>query len=468
MLKRYAAFFSLLRSIIDVIIIAVVWIAVYFVRFNLGIFATTKGIPSFQRHLSLGLPVVCICYIGCLWSGLYKSKRVQDLLRHLVDIMKASLLSSLLVLAFLYYIQDVPYSRKLLILFIMMLFGGLCISHVLSIESLRFLRRRGYNLRYYAVVGAGKKGQLLVRDIKKMGWLGLRCGFFVDNNPHRIGTALSGVPVYGPISKLAELVKSKRIDEVYLTLSGSEAQEAYPILESLQCTGVTIRIVPDWGNLMSISDAEGVPIGSQLLFSSADSPLSGYNIVLKEIFDRVMGLVFLIIFSIPMVIIGVLIKLSSKGPVFYKQVRIGMDQKEFEILKFRTMRVDAEEEDGPQWAKPNDPRRTAIGAWLRRGSLDELPQLINVIKGEMSLVGPRPERPCFAKQFSEEYKKYMLRHKLKAGMTGWAQVNGYRGDTSLKKRLQYDLYYIKNWSFWLDLRVLFLTPLRIIKSRNAY
>jgi exopolysaccharide biosynthesis polyprenyl glycosylphosphotransferase len=219
---------------------------------------------------------------------------------------------------------------------------------------------------------------------------------------------------------------------------------------------------------MSISDAVAVPIGSQVLFSAEDSPLSGYNIVLKEIFDRVMGLALLIIFSIPMAIIGVLIKLSSKGPVFYKQVRVGMDQKEFEVLKFRTMRVDAEKEDGPQWAKPDDPRRTAIGAWLRSRSLDELPQLINVIKGEMSLVGPRPERPHFVKQFSEEYKKYMLRHKLKAGMTGWAQVNGFRGDTSLKKRLQYDLHYIRNWSFGLDIRILLLTPWRIIKSRNAY
>lgn len=468
MLKRYAAFFSLLRSIIDITIIAIAWIAVYYVRFYSGIFETTKGIPSFRGHISLALPIVCICYAGCLWSGLYKSKRVQGLFRQLVDISKASLLSGLLVLAFLYYLQNVPYSRKLLVLFIAMLFAGLCLSHLLAIECLRFLRRRGYNLRYYAVVGAGKKGQLLVRDIKRMGWLGLRCKFFVDNNPSRIGTELSEVPVYGPIEKLAELVKEKKIDEVFLTLSGNEAQESYPLLESLQCAGVTIRIVPDWGNLMSISDAEAVSIGSQLLFSSADSPLNGYNIVLKEIFDRVMGLVFLVIFSIPMLIIALLIKTTSKGPIFYKQVRVGMDQKEFEMLKFRTMRVDAEEEDGPQWAKPNDPRRTAIGAWLRRGSLDELPQLVNVIKGEMSLVGPRPERPCFVKQFSEEYKKYMLRHKLKAGMTGWAQVNGFRGDTSLKKRLQYDLYYIKNWSFWLDLRVLLLTPLRIIKSRNAY
>jgi len=269
MLKRYAAFFSLLRSIIDIIIVAVAWIAVYFVRFHSGIFETIKGIPSLWGHLTLAVPVVCICYAGCLWSGLYKPKRVQGMLRQLADIFKASLLSGLLVLAFLYYLQNTPYSRKLLVLFVAMLFGGLCISHLLAIESLRFLRRRGYNLRYYAVVGAGKKGQLLVRDIKQMGWLGLRCKFFVDNNPNRIGTKLSEVPVYGPIDKLVELVKEKRIDEVYLTLSGNEAQEVYPILESLQSAGVTIRIVPDWGNLMSISDAEAVPVGSQILFSSA-------------------------------------------------------------------------------------------------------------------------------------------------------------------------------------------------------
>jgi len=468
MLKRYSAFFSLLRSVIDIIIIAAVWIGVYYVRFHLGVFATTKGIPSFQKHISLAVPVIFICYLGCAWSGLYRSKRIHGGLRQLGDIIKASLLSGLFVLAFLYYLQSVPYSRKLLVLFVVMLFTGLFISHLLAIEVLRFLRRRGYNLRYYAVIGAGKKGQLLVRDIKGMGWLGLRCGFYVDDNPNRIGTKIAGVPVYGPIKKLEKLVKEKRIDEVFLTLGGNEAQKAYPILEALQCAGATIRIVPDWGNLMSISYAEAVPIGSQLLFSSADSPLSGYNIILKESFDRAAGLVLLIIFSIPMAIIGMLVKLSSDGPVFYKQVRVGMDQREFKMLKFRTMRVDAEEEDGPQWAKPGDPRRTVIGALLRRSSLDELPQLINVIKGEMSLVGPRPERPVFVKEFSEEYKKYMLRHKLKAGMTGWAQVNGFRGDTSLKKRLQYDLYYIRNWSFGFDLRILLLTPWRIIRSKNAY
>ena len=468
MLKRHAAFFLLLRSVADIAIIGVIWLAVYYVRFSLGVFATPKGIPVFGKHLSLTLPVICVCYLGCLWAGLYKSKRTQNMFKQLGDLVKASFLSGLLVLAFLYYLQDVPYSRKLLVLFTVMLFAGLCLSHLLVMSILRFLRKKGYNLRYYAVIGAGKKGQMLVRDIEQMGWLGLKCAFFVEDNSTRIGKKLMGVPVYGPIEKLTELVKAKRVDEVYLALSGNKAQQVYPTLESLQRAGVTVRIIPDWGGLISISESSAVSIGSQLLFSAAESPLSGHNIVLKEIFDHTMGLAMLFVFAIPMAAIALLIKLTSKGPVFYKQTRIGLDQKEFKIFKFRTMTVDAEEENGPQWAKPNDPRRTPIGKWLRSTSLDELPQLINVIKGEMSLVGPRPERPHFVKQFSSEYKKYMFRHKLKAGMTGWAQVRGFRGDTSLKKRLQYDLYYIRNWSFGLDLRILLLTPWRIIKSRNAY
>lgn len=468
MLKRHAAFFSLLRSIADIAIIGITWLAVYHVRFSLGVFAAPKGIPDFAKHMSLTLPVICICYLGCLWAGLYKSKRILSIFKQFGDLLKASLLSGLLVLAFLYYLQDVPYSRKLLVLFTVMLFAGLCFSHLLVIAILRFLRKKGFNLRYYAVVGAGKKGQMLVRDIERIGWLGLKCVFFVDDNPNRIGEKLMGVPVHGPIEKLSELMQTKRVDEVYLTLGGNDAQQVHPILESLQRAGVTIRIIPDWGNLISISKSSAVPIGSQLLFSAAESPLSGHNIIVKEIFDRVTGLALLAVFAIPMAVIALLIKLTSKGPVFYKQTRVGLDQREFKIFKFRTMRADAEEENSPQWTKADDPRRTPIGKWLRNTSLDELPQLINVIKGEMSLVGPRPERPYFVKQFSAEYKKYMFRHKLKAGMTGWAQVCGFRGDTSLKKRLQYDLYYIRNWSFGLDLRILLLTPWRIIRGKNAY
>jgi Undecaprenyl-phosphate glucose phosphotransferase len=469
MLKRYATFVSLFRSAGDMCMVGCIWLGVFYIRFYSGAFVTAKGIPDFKRHLALTLPVILICYLGCLLAGLYRPKRIQNVFVQLTDIFKASLFSGLCILTFFYYLQDVPYSRKMLALFVMMLFMGLFFSHLLTMVIVRRLRARGYNLRYYAVIGAGQAGQQLVCDIEQMRWMGLKCTFFIDNSPTMIGTTLLGVPVYGPVEKLTELFKTETVDEVYLTLSGNEAQKAYPILEALQSGGVTIRIVPDWGNLASTGGVKAETIGSQVLFSAADSPLDGANIVLKEVFDRITALVLLALFIIPIILIAVLIKCTGRGPVFYKQIRVGMNQKEFYMLKFRTMTVDAEKGEGePQWTKNNDSRCTQFGAWLRRTSLDELPQLVNVIKGQMSMVGPRPERPILAKQFSEAYRKYMLRHKVKAGMTGWAQVHGFRGDTSLRKRLLYDLYYIRNWSFGLDLWILLRTPWHIVKGENAY
>ncbi len=468
MLKRYATYFSFFRSIVDITAISCAWIAVYCLRFYSGLLSTPKGIPDFRRHLTLTLPVTFICYFGCLLTGLYKPKRMWGFFKLLTDTIKASTFAGLLLLALLYYLQSEPYSRKLLLLFVIMLFIGLTISHIFTMYTVRYLRAKGYNLRYYVVIGAGKKGQQLVHDIEQTSWLGLKCRFFVDNNPSRIGNELLGIPVYGPLENLTELINPKDVDEVYLTLSGAEAQEAYPLLEQLQGAGITVRIVPDWGGLSSISRPTVVTIGSQVLFSAADSPLNGVNVVLKEIFDRVAAVVLLVMLAIPISLIAVLIKLTTKGPVFYKQTRVGLDQKEFEILKFRTMRADAESENDPQWTTSNDLRCTGLGRWLRRTSLDEILQLINVVKGDMSIVGPRPEQPVFVKQFCEDYKKYMLRHKVKAGMTGWAQIHGFRGDTSISKRLQYDLYYVRNWSFGLDLWILLQTPWHIIKGKNAY
>jgi exopolysaccharide biosynthesis polyprenyl glycosylphosphotransferase len=468
MLKRHATFVSFVRSVSDICIIGGIWLLVYYIRFYSGAFAMSKGVPDFKRHLELALPIILICYASCMFTGLYKPKRVHNAFALLIGIAKTSLLAGLFVLAFFYYLQDVPYSRKLLLLFVAMLFAGLGISHLLAMLIIRILRAKGYNLRYYAVIGTGQNGQQLVRDIEQMGWLGLRCAFFADNQTSRQDFELLGIPVYSPVEKLPEFVKAEPIDEVYLALGGTEAQQAYPILETLQSAGVTVRIIPDWGNLVSMSNATAITIGSQILFSAADSPLNGSQIILKEVFDRIAALVLLATLAIPMCLIAILIKLTDKGPVLYKQARVGMDQKEFAVLKFRTMTVNAEKGTGPQWAKRDDPRCTAVGAWLRRTSLDELPQLINVLKGQMSLVGPRPERPFFAQQFSEEYKKYMLRHKVKAGMTGWAQINGLRGDTSLRKRLLYDLYYVKNWSWMLDIWILLRTPWHILKGENAH
>ena len=468
MLKRYATYIRLLYSVIDIAVILCVWVAAYYFRFYSGLFSAPKGVPPFTEHLNLALPVICICYLGCLLAGLYRPKRMKRMIGELADTAKATIFAGLFLLAFLYYLQSVPYSRKLLIIFMFMLFVGLSFSHLFIISIMRYLRAKGVNQRYYAVIGAGKKGQQLVRDIEKMAHLGLKCRFFVDNDRRRIGSELLGVPVIGPVKNMHELIAPEDVDEVYLALGGAEAQAAYKPLERLQAAGVTVRIVPDWGSLTSISQPTVVTIGSQVLFSAADSPLDGVNVILKELFDRLGALALLIVLAVPMGLIALLIKLTTKGPVFYRQTRVGLDQKEFEILKFCTMRTDAEKQNNPLWTKSNDPRCTPIGRWLRRACLDEIPQLINVVKGEMSLVGPRPERPSFVKQFCEEYRKYMLRHKVKAGMTGWAQIHGFRGDTSISKRLQYDLYYVRNWSLALDIWILLRTPWHIIKGKNAY
>jgi len=416
----------------------------------------------------LTFPVAVICYLGCLFTGLYKPQRVQNMPVQFVGIFKASVFSGLFLVVFFYYIQELPYSRKLLVFFIVLLFAGLFFSHFFVMTIMRYLRKKGYNLRYYAVIGAGQMGQQLVRDIEQMGWLGLKCAFYVDNNPNYIGSKLMEIPVYGPVERLVDLIKTESIDEVYLALSGSEAQNVYPILKAIQSSGVIIRIMPDWGNLASISAITAISVGSNVLFSAADSPLKGADVILKEIFDRVAAMLLLILFAIPMLLTAILIKLTDKGPVFYKQIRVGMDQKEFEIIKFRTMKTDTETNGESEWTHDDDPRRTIIGGGLRRVSLDELPQLINVLKGQMSLVGPRPERPALIEQFSKEYKDYMLRHKVKAGMTGWAQVHDLRGDTSLRKRLLYDMYYVRNWSWALDMWILLRTPWHIIKGKNAY
>jgi exopolysaccharide biosynthesis polyprenyl glycosylphosphotransferase len=468
MLRRYAAFIMFGRAVVDVCVITFVWLAVYYLRFSTGWFDISKGVPPFAHHLRLTLPVVAICLAGCLWGGLYRPQRTRHAWVQFVDVLKASVFGMVFLLAFFYYTEDVPYSRTLVTIFAGLLLLGLVASHLLSIVALRRLRRKGYNMRHYAVIGAGEKGQQLVRDIEESAWLGLKCAYFVENDESRIGTKVMGMEVLGPVEKLPELVAIREVDEVYLATSGHEAQRAYPALQTVQAMGVTVRIIPDWGQLASTRGVSATAIGSQVLFCAEDSPMSEGGVVIKEIFDRLVAAVMLAILSLPMLVIAIIIKATSRGPVLYTQPRVGMDGGEFAIFKFRTMRVDAEDISGPTWAKDGDPRRTGVGAWLRKTSLDELPQLFNVLKGDMSLVGPRPERPNFVKQFSEEYRRYMLRHKVKAGITGWAQINGLRGDTSLRKRLVYDLYYVSNWSFALDIWILLMTPWCVVKGRNAY
>jgi Undecaprenyl-phosphate glucose phosphotransferase len=286
----------------------------------------------------------------------------------------------------------------------------------------------------------------------------------VGNKPEDQGLAEQWL---GGFEDLRAILDRQAVDMVFIALPHAEFGRLNMILQEIGDDPVTIHLAPDVQRLASlgggIEEVDGVPI-----INLRESPLHGWNRVVKRLFDLVVGAVALVMVSPLVLLTALAIRLTSGGAVLYRQERMGLDGRRFQMLKFRTMRENAEAETGPVWAGPNDERRTRVGTFLRRWSLDEFPQLVNVIRGEMSLVGPRPERPKFVQEFRRQIPEYMLRHKVKAGMTGWAQINGWRGSTSLEKRIEHDLYYIRNWSLWLDCKIVFMTLWKGPINKNAY
>lgn len=333
--------------------------------------------------------------------------------------------------------------------------------------SLRWFRSRGWNLRYVAIVGVGRLGQITARTLGRNSWTGIKVAYFVSHHATTNRTECIGAPVQGGLDELDTILESHPIDAVYLALPGALAGQLPDVLRRLERYAVDVRIVPDvhpryLPQSMQVSELEGMPI-----LSYRECPLYGLGGFTKRLADLSGALLALVLFGPLMVGIACMIRLSGPGPVIFKQERVSLGGEVFRIYKFRTMRH--EPSDSPAtWTQRDDPRVTRFGRWLRKTSLDELPQLLNVIRGDMSLVGPRPERPELIEQFREDWRGYMLRQHVKAGITGWAQVNGLRGDTSLRKRLQYDLFYIRHWSLRLDIRILFMTVRSGFLHPNAH
>jgi putative colanic acid biosynthesis UDP-glucose lipid carrier transferase len=332
---------------------------------------------------------------------------------------------------------------------------------------LRSLRRRGRNLRHIVIVGAGQLGENLAERLRAAPWAGFNVMAFYDDDPAKRDFVVAGIPVVGSGDQVAADVVVQQIDQVWIALPLRAEKRISELLEALQAAPVEVCFVPDIYNFSllhhSVSEIAGLAV-----INLTDSPLHGVNALVKGVEDFVTASLLLVLASPLMAVISIGIKLTSPGPVLYRQTRITWNGASFEMLKFRTMPIDAEAQTGPVWADKASPRATPFGALLRRWSLDELPQLINVLRGDMSLVGPRPERPEFVDRFKREIPRYMQKHLVKAGITGWAQVNDYRGNTDLHARIQFDLYYIENWSVWFDLRIMALTVLHILRSRNAF
>jgi Undecaprenyl-phosphate glucose phosphotransferase len=315
------------------------------------------------------------------------------------------------------------------------------------------------------IAGVGDLGRLVADRILQHRELGYKVVGFIDDRAGGDHIGYRGLPLLGTLADVAEICEREKIDHLYVALPLDEHAKLLELMEVTTRHFIDVKVVPDLLQFIALrarlEDLDGLPI-----INVNDVPLQGFNAVLKRAIDVALSAAALVVLAVPLAIIAALIKLTSPGPVFYRLERLGLDGKPITLYKFRSMFVGAEDTTGPVWARDDDPRATSVGRWLRKLDLDELPQFWNVLKGDMSIVGPRPERPFFVEQFKHRIPQYMLRHKVKAGITGWAQVNGWRGNTSLEKRIEYDLYYIENWSVTLDIKIMWLTVVRGLFQRG--
>jgi Undecaprenyl-phosphate glucose phosphotransferase len=462
---------------VDVTGTAIAWIAAYFLRFHSGqllaVLPVTKGVPPLTHYLAL-LPFICLLWPTVLYfHGLYQVRRGRSRIDEFFAILFSVLIASALTLGATLYVrvyyeaaEEWEYSRAVLALFVAL--------DLLAINGARaafrsWLQRRwaaGENVKRVLVAGAGELGRSMADTLIAHRELGYRVVGFVDDE--RTGTVDLGLNVLGALADTARVAAENRVDQVYIALPLEEHAKLVQLIRSVSNECLDIKVVPDLVQYATIraelDDLDGIPI-----ISLNEVPLRGWSSMAKRAMDAVLGFVFSLLLSPLFVLIALAIKWKGgPGPILLRQERMTLDGKTFHIYKFRTMVADAERDTGPIWAQPEDPRRTPVGVWLRRFNLDELPQLLNVVLGDMSLVGPRPERPPFVRQFKEKIPQYMLRHRVKSGITGWAQVNGWRGNTSLEKRIEYDLYYIENWSLLLDVKILILTLFRGFGQKHAY
>ena len=472
MMRRFNRLLVAFYVLSDAALAVAALVLAYLLRFESGLIPITKGTPLFDEYVHM-LPFIAVLVpVSFHVQGLYRLRRGRSRVDDFFGVFVGTVLACILGLFALLYLANYfpdkynEPSRLLLPLFlginVVLTYG----SRELVREALERRWKAGIGLKRVLIAGAGDLGRLVADKVLEHRELGFKVIGFLDDRAAGDHIGYRGLPLLGMLAEADEVIRNERIDHVYVALPLEEHVKMLGIVEAVNREGIDIHVVPDLLQFIALrarlENLDGVPI-----ISLNDVPLRGFNSVLKRAIDVAISASSLLVLAIPFGTIALLIKRTSKGPVFYTQERMGLDGKAFLVYKFRSMLVGAEDDTGPVWARDDDPRATPVGRWLRRLDLDELPQLWNVLRGDMSLVGPRPERPYFVEQFKHRIPQYMLRHKVKAGITGWAQVNGWRGNTSLEKRIEYDLYYIENWSVGLDLKILWLTLVRGI-HRHAF
>lgn len=468
MIKDNQKVFNRLMVVIDVGITAASFVLAYGFKFyilNDGPGIGVLPVGEYINLLPFVLPFYAVIYYAC---GVYAPKRTVRRRFEIFGIIKANTIGIVaLIIALYMIIREINFSRSVIALFYIFNVGTTSSFRLALRRGLRTIRRKGYNLKHILLVGYSRAAEEYIdRLTDNPQWGYVACGILDDHIP--AGTVYKGVKVLGRLGNLEVILPENKLDEIAISLSLQDYDHLEGIVATCEKSGVHTKFIPDYNSLIPsrpyTEDLMGLPV-----INIRYVPLTNTgNIIIKRIVD-VCGAVFGMALTSPLMLLAaLLIKLTSPGPVIFRQERVGLHNKPFYMYKFRTMERQVPGEEKKAWTVRNDPRVTPVGKFLRRTSLDELPQLFNILRGDMSLVGPRPERPLFVDKFKEEIPRYMVKHQVRPGLTGWAQVNGLRGDTSIRKRIEYDIYYIENWTVWFDLKIILMTFFTGFINKNAY
>ncbi len=451
----------------DLAATALAWLAADFVRLRSGwVPIVAPDAPAFELCVGQLPLVIVLGLVAFRASAMYDVTRLSRFREELYHVLKGVGFLTLLVVTITFAMQSPYRPRAMFAFFAPLAVVGILLSRRLSWLALGRLRARGYNQSHALIVGTGRLARTTAKMLETASWMGIQTVAYVEDDAHHHRT---NHPVVGPIADLPRLVEELHIEHVFIALPMNRYGEVRRIFDALSQTTLEMRLIAD-APAMSALSLTTTNLHGMTVLGLRENRHFGVNVAIKRAMDVVLSLVGLVALSPFLLLIAALVKLSSTGPVFYRQERCSLDGRRFQMLKFRSMRPDAEAKTGAVWTAKNDPRCTRIGAFLRKTNLDELPQLFNILRGEMSIVGPRPERPVFVDQFKKTIPNYAARHAVKAGLTGWAQVNGWRGNSSLRRRIQFDLYYITHWNPFFDLRIMALTLFTMLfkRQRHAY
>ncbi|MDR0949877.1 MAG: undecaprenyl-phosphate glucose phosphotransferase [Lachnospiraceae bacterium] len=469
MIKANQRIINQIRVVIDAVLVALSYIIAYYVRFSLFKDNTTQvgvlPVGDYFTMLLFIIPSYCVLYFRC---NVYTPKRTMRLRHEIADLFKANTIGIMGIIVILYVIlEEINVSRWMLALFYVFNLFITAASRIVLRKLLRTSRKKGYNLKHILLVGYSRAAEEYIdRILDSPQWGYVVCGILDERIPR--GTLYRGVKVIGTIGNLPFILEDSKLDEIAITLSLPDYDYLEQTVGICEKYGVHTKFIPDYNSLIPTNpyteDLMGLPV-----IHIRYVPLSSTaNRFAKRLVDLIGAILGIVVTSPIMLLMAIFIKMDSKGPIIFRQERVGYHKKSFQMYKFRSMEMQPGSIECKSWTVKDDPRVTPIGKFMRRMSIDELPQLFNILRGDMSLVGPRPERPLFVEKFREEIPRYMVKHQVRPGLTGWAQVNGLRGDTSIRKRIDYDIYYIENWTMGFDVKIICKTFLTGFINKNAY